>query len=143
MKNPLRPTNPSEPLALARPAALLIGGAVVALSGLAWGPTGTLAAGVGTLISVVNVWVLERLGARAVRQAAHPDAGEAVAAASRLQLALGGKTIILLALVAYFANRGPVAKSTTAFTLGLLVSVFALVAGGLLAPLAQRAARST
>ena len=141
--NHLPPTNnpepaATEPLALARPLALLIGAAVVAWGGMVWGPAGTLAAAIGVVISLANVWVLERLGARAVRDVAEPDADKATQAASRLQLALTGKTIILLALVALVTNRGLVGATMTPFTIGLLVSVFALVAAGLLAPVLDR-----
>ena len=141
--NPLRPTSSpepaaTEPLALARPLALLIGAAVVAWAGIGWGPPGTLAAGIGVVISLANVWVLERLGARAVREVAEPDAATATKAAVRLQAALAGKTIVLLALVALAAKVGLTGATLTPFTLGLLVSVFALLAAGLLAPWLDR-----
>ena len=132
----LLPTKNAEPLALARSLALLIGLAVVAASGLAWGPTGTLAAATGSLIAIANVWVLERLGARARREAGDSEdahaSERAVQAGSRLQVAMAAKTIILLGLVALLAQLGVAARAMTPFSLGLLVSVFALIAGGLL-----------
>ena len=125
-----RPASSHEPLVLARPLALGIGAAVIAWSGIGWGRAGTVAALLGVVVSLANVWVLERLGARAMREAtgAHP-----VHAAARLQVALGAKTIILLALVALLAQKGPAGLAMTPFTIGLLVSVFSLVAAGLIA----------
>jgi hypothetical protein len=147
--NPPPPTSPAEQaapeqqvLGLARPLALLFGGVVVVSGGLGWGQPGAIAAGIGTAVSLANVWVLHGLGARAVRQAGDqtlsPDVGTATQAAVGLQVALGVKTVILLVLVALLANRSTVAGAMTPFTLGLLVTVFALLAGGLLAPLAAR-----
>lgn len=120
-----------EPLALARSFALGIGGAIVALSGLAWGVRGTVCALAGTIISLGNVWLMNRLGVRARREAASFDPA---AAAVRLQVALGAKTVAVLVLVAALANRLPAAGPGVAmipFSLGLLVTVFALLAGGL------------
>jgi hypothetical protein len=126
--------NNLEPLALARPLAVLFGLIVVAWAGLVWGPAGTLAAGIGALMSVGNVWVLARLGARAIRESgSEPSAATASVAASRLHVALGTKTIILLALVAFLSNQGWASLAMTPFALGLLVTVFALIAAGLLA----------
>lgn len=127
-------TNTLEPLSLARPLALLIGVAVVAWGGLVWGRPGTIAAAIGTIVSLGNVWVLERLGARAMREVAgEPSAAEATDVASRLHVALGAKTIILLALVAFLANQGWSSLEMKPFAIGLLVSVFSLVAAGLIA----------
>jgi hypothetical protein len=123
-----------EPLALARPLALLFGALVVAVAGLTWGVRGTLAAGIGTLVSIANVWVLARLGERAQRDVGHaPSAETATSAASRLHVALGVKTIILLGLVAVLANQGFASLAMTPFAMGLLVTVFALIAAGLMA----------
>jgi hypothetical protein len=130
-------------LGLARPLALVLGGAVVAASGLGWGRTGTIAAAIGVALSLANVWVLHRLGTRAIRQAGDSDVGQATQAAVGLQVALAAKTVILLALVALLANRGAIAQTMTPFALGLLVTVFALLAAGLLAPLAARLQRAS
>lgn len=127
----LLPDPTAEPLVLARWFAVLFGLGVVAACGLGWGVRGTLAAAIGAVVSVANVFVLERLGARAVKEAAVVE--NAFAAGSRLHVALGIKTLILLALVVLLANVGPAGRALTPFTLGLLVTVFALVAGGLLA----------
>ncbi|HEY0706902.1 MAG TPA: hypothetical protein VGG33_08900 [Polyangia bacterium] len=126
--------NNLEPLALARPLAVLFGAIVVAWAGLVWGPSGTLAAGIGSLLSIGNVWFLARVGARAMREAgAEPSAVTGTYAASRLHLALGAKTIILLALVAVLSQQGWASLAMTPFALGLLVTVFALIAAGLVA----------
>ena len=122
-------------LALARPLAVARGVAVLVAGGAVWGRAGLWAAGTGVALSLLNVWVLHRLGARANRQAAVNDGEGATQAAVGLQLALGAKTVILLALVVLLANRMMVAGSMTPFALGLLVTVFALLAAGLLAPL--------
>lgn len=130
----LRRINSLEPLAAARPLALLFGVLVVAWAGVAWGKAGTLAAGVGALLSVSNVFVLARLGARAQREVgSEPSAATATFAASRLHVALGAKTIILLALVALLSTQGWASLAMTPFALGLLVTVFALIAAGLVA----------
>jgi hypothetical protein len=142
-----QPTSPAEGppeqqvLSLARPLAVLFGAAVVVSAGIGWGRAGITAAGVGTGLSLANVWVLHRLGARATRQAitrGADDAGQATQAAVGLQGALAAKTIVLLAVVALLANRGSMAHAATPFALGLLVTVFALLAAGLLAPLTGR-----
>ena len=131
----------TQVLALARPLALLLGAAVVVAAGLGWGRAGTTAAAIGVAVSLANVWVLHRLGARAMRAAGgqeRPDAAAATSAAVGLQLALAAKTVILLALVALLANRIAGTGTMTPFALGLLVTVFALLSAGLLAPLAGR-----
>jgi hypothetical protein len=125
-------------LALARPLALLFGAAVVGAGGLGWGRAGTTAAAIGVALSLANVWVLHRLGARATRLAGVDDVVQATQAATGLQAALAAKTVVLLALVAVLANRAATARTMTPFALGLLVTVFALLAAGLAAPLAGR-----
>jgi hypothetical protein len=73
---------------------------------------------------------MARLGQRARNEAAAADPSRA---AARLNAALGAKTIALLILVVAIAQVGPVGPATTTpFALGLLVTVFALIAGGLL-----------
>jgi len=121
--------NRAEPLALARPLAVLFGVAMVAVAGLGWGVQGSLAAALGALVSIANVFLMGRLGQRAQREALLADPGRA---ATRLHAALGAKTIFLLVLVAFIAQRGPMGPSLTPFTLGLLVTVFALIAAGLM-----------
>ena len=145
---PLRSTTePLAPeqqvLALARPLAVVIGGGVLAAGGIGWGQGGTIAAAVGVLLSLGNVWFLHRMGTRAMRTAGDSpgDAGPATQAAVGLQVALAAKTVILLTLVALLANRGAIARHTTPFTLGILVTVFALLAAGLLAPFMTKSGR--
>jgi hypothetical protein len=148
--NPLPLRSTTEPLApeqqvlaLARPLAVVIGGGVLAAGGIGWGRGGTIAAAVGVLLSLGNVWFLHRMGTRAMRTAGDSpnDAGQATQAAVGLQVALAAKTVILLALVALLANRGAIARNVTPFALGTLVTVFALLAAGLLAPLATKFGR--
>jgi hypothetical protein len=136
MAEPLAPEQ--QVLALARPFALLLGGVVVAASGLGWGRDGTVAAAIGVAVSLANVWLLYGLGMRAIRQAGDSDAAQATQAAVGLQGALAAKTVILLALVVVLTSRAAIARSATPFGLGLLVTVFALLAAGLLAPFLVR-----
>jgi hypothetical protein len=122
--------NRAEPLVLARPLAVLFGVAMVAAAGLRWGVRGTVAAGLGAAVSIANVFLMARLGKRAQSEAA---AADPTRAAARLNAALGAKTITLLLLVIFLAQVGPVGpQATTPFALGLLVTVFALIAAGLL-----------
>jgi hypothetical protein len=119
-----------EPLSAARPLALLLAAVVIAASGLGWGPRGTVAALVGSVLSLINVFILERMATRAAQRAL--DEGPGVAA-SGLQAALGAKTVVLLTIVALLAGTVGAGRLSTPFGLGLLVSVFALILAGLLA----------
>ena len=130
--DPLPTSRDLEPLVLARPLAVLLAAVVIAASGLAWGPGGTLAAVVGSVLSLINVFVLERLGARAAQQAVAGGPGQA---ASGLHAALVAKTVVLLTIVALLAGTVGAGRLSTPFGLGLLVSVFALILAGLLAAL--------
>jgi hypothetical protein len=123
-------TNRAEPLLLARPLAILFGVAMVAAAGVRWGAQGSMAAALGAVVSIANVYLMARLGQRAQREATEADPGRA---AARLNAALGAKTIALLVVVAFIAQLGPVRTHfLTPFTLGLLVTVFALIAAGLI-----------
>ena len=125
------PTNRDlEPLVLARPLAFVLAAVVIAGSGLAWGAGGTLAALIGSALSVINVLVLARLGARAAERAVADGPGTAV---SGLQAALGAKTVVLLTIVALLAGTVGAGRLSIPFGLGLLVSVFALILAGLYA----------
>jgi hypothetical protein len=127
------PTSTSDLAARARGLALVVGGAVVVLSALAWGTPGLVAAGVGAALSIVNVFVLTRFADKAVAVAA---AGGPNTAIVRLTSALGAKTIVLLTIV------WALCKSThllvLPLALGLLVTVFGLLGAGLLAGLGQQ-----
>jgi hypothetical protein len=117
--------NASDP-ALARGLAIVMGGAVVTLSALAWGMPGLRAAATGAALSVVNVFVLTRFARQAVEVAA---AGGPNTAIVRLTSILGAKTIVLLTVI------WGICKSTSLLilplALGLLVTVFCLLAAGL------------
>jgi hypothetical protein len=123
---PLLPNDTSELAALARGLAIVVGGAVVTLSALAWGMPGLRAAAVGASLSVLNVFVLTRFARQAVAVAA---AGGPNTAIVRLTSALGAKTIVLLTTVWVLC------KSTTLLVLplalGLLVTVICLLGAGL------------
>jgi hypothetical protein len=104
----------------------VIGGAVLVGGALGWGRPGLLAAAVGTVLSLLNVWVLRRLAVRAV--AAVPATGPS-AASSQLTAVLGAKTIVLLTCVGLLGRAADL--ETVPFAFGLLVSVFALLGAGL------------
>lgn len=125
----------SLPIMRARAFAVVLGGVVVVGGSYGWGLPGLRAAAMGTALSLMNVWALERLVTRATRRVL---ADGAEAATRGLQAALGAKTVVLLTLVALLAGRAKGATSTP-FTLGLLVSVFALLAGGIQTALRNRA----
>jgi hypothetical protein len=136
--HPPHPTNlgpESLTLVMARPLALVMAAGVVLAGGLGWGRAGMLAAFLGASLSLVNIWVLTRLGARA---AARALVDGPVQAASGLQAALGGKTVALLVTVAVVAQTIDAGKAgggvpMLPFALGLLVTVVALVVAGLAA----------
>jgi hypothetical protein len=121
------PTSTIDLEARARGLAIVVGGAVVVLSALAWGKAGLEAAAVGSLLSVINVFVLTRFARQAVAVA---GAGGPNTAIVRLTSALGAKTIVLLTIV------WVVCKTTRLLVLplalGLLVTVFCLLGAGLL-----------
>ncbi len=116
--------------ALARGLAIVVGGAVVMLSALAWGMPGLRAAATGAALSIVNVFVLTRFARQAMEVAA---AGGPNTAIVRLTSVLGAKTIVLLTVV------WVICKSTNLrvlpLALGLLVTVFCLLAAGLVTSL--------
>jgi hypothetical protein len=128
------PTSTTDLEARARGLAIVVGGAVVVLSALAWGKPGLEAAAVGSLLSVINVFVLTRFARQAVVVAA---AGGPNTAIVRLTSALGAKTIVLLTIV------WVVCKTTRLLVLplalGLLVTVFCLLGAGLVTGLRAEA----
>jgi ATP synthase I chain len=69
--------------------------ATLVAGGLVWGKAGFWAAGVGAALACLNLWAIHRLAAKAIARAA---AG-ATAAATGLVAAMGGKMLILFALV--------------------------------------------
>ena len=129
--SPLLNSRMAEPLALARPLALVLALGLVAASAMLGGPRHALAAAVGAVISLANVWVLGRLAVRAARQALNEDPQMA---AGGLQAALGAKTIVLLFTVATaggLAGLGGPGLPMLPFGLGLLVTAAALILAGL------------
>ena len=128
--SPLLNSRMSEPLALARPLAIVLALGLVGASAVLGGPRHALAAAVGAVISLANVWVLGRLAGRAARQALN----DPQTAAGGLQAALGAKTIVLLFTVATaggLAGLGGPGLPMLPFGLGLLVTAAALILAGL------------
>ena len=137
----MSPTTPNDTIDLearARGLAIVVGGAVVLLSALAWGKPGLVAAAVGSALSVANVWLLTRFARQAMDVAADGGPNTAIV---RLTSTLGIKTIVLLTIVWVLT------KSTSLrvlpLALGLLVTVFCLLGAGLLTALQQEGAERT
>jgi lipid-A-disaccharide synthase-like uncharacterized protein len=129
-------TSPSDTIDLearARGLSIVMGGAVVLLSALAWGKPGLVAAAAGAALSVANVWLLTRFARQAMTVAA---AGGPNTAIVRLTSALGAKTIVLLTIVWLVTKSASVRILPLA--LGLLVTVFCLLGAGLMTARAER-----
>ena len=113
--------------ARARGLAIVFAGAVVTASALAWGRPGLVAAAIGSVLSVINVFVLTRFARQAMSLAADGAPNTAIV---RLTSVLGAKTVVLLTLV------WAITKSTNLrqlpLALGLLVTVFCLLGAGLM-----------
>jgi hypothetical protein len=127
-------THTADLEARARGLAIVVGGAVVIASALAWGRSGLVAAAVGSMLSIVNVFVLTRFASRAVAIAA---AGGPNTAIVRLTSALGAKTIALLVIVWVVCKTSHLALLPLA--LGLLVTVICLLGAGLVTSLREEA----
>jgi hypothetical protein len=128
------PTDTTDLEARARGLAIVVGGAVVALSALAWGTPGLVAAAIGASLSVINTFLLTRFASQAVAVAA---AGGPNTAIVRLTSALGAKTIVLLAIVWLLCKSPRV--HILPLALGLLVTVFCLLGAGLVTGLRGQA----
>ena len=115
----------TKPLAAIEKTNLVLAVAVTALGGLVWGKSGLLAAGVGAALACLNLWAIHRLAARAMARAA---AG-ANAQAAGLMAALGGKMLILFALV-WVAIR-VYNLALVPFAIGISVLPISLVFSGL------------
>jgi len=115
----------TKPLAAIEKTNLVLAVAVTALGGLVWGKSGLLAAGVGAALACLNLWAIHRLAARAMARAA---AG-ANAQAAGLMAALGGKMLILFALV-WVAIR-VYHLALVPFAIGISVLPVSLVMAGL------------
>jgi len=116
----------TDTLTLARGLAVVACGAALAAGALGWGRPGLLAAAAGVALSLINVWALERMAARAVGRVAELGAG---AAAAQLTSALGAKTMVLLGAVFVLARLARL--EALPFALGLMVSVASLLGAGL------------
>ncbi len=102
---------------------LVLGVAFTALSGILWGPSGTLGAGAGAILAAADFLILARIGAKAV--AAVRTGGSAWG----LALALFGKMTGLFALV-FVALR--VAKlAVMPFALGFSALVISILLVGM------------
>jgi hypothetical protein len=122
-----KPTpSPADLEARARGLSIVVGGAVVLASAFAWGTPGLVAAAVGAALSVINVFVLTRLSRQAMGVAAEGGPNTAYV---RLTSILGGKTIVLLTVVWVLSKTAHLLVLPLA--LGLLVTVFCLLAAGL------------
>jgi hypothetical protein len=115
----------AEPLARARGIAVVGGVFVLAMSALLWGRRGLVSAAAGSLLSLANVWTLERFARRAVERAAVVGGG----VAGPLSAALSAKTVVLLTTSWVLIRTGRL--ETLPFGLGFLVSIFALLGAGL------------
>jgi hypothetical protein len=115
----------TKPLAAIEKTNLVLAVAVTALGGLVWGKPGLLAAGVGAALACLNLWAIHRLAARAMARAV---AG-ANAQAAGLMAALGGKMLILFALV-WVAIR-VYNLALVPFAIGISVLPVSLVMAGL------------
>ena len=98
---------------------------VTSLGGVLWGQAGLVASGVGAGLACINLWVLRRLGARAVARAAAGDTTQV----SWLMAALGAKMIVLFALV-WVAIR-VYNLALVPFAIGISVLPISLVFAGL------------
>jgi hypothetical protein len=125
-------THTADLEARARGLAIVVGGAVVVVSALAWGVPGLVAAAAGAALSIANVFLLTRFASRAVAIAA---AGGPNTAIVRLTSVLGAKTIALLAIVWVLCKTSHL--RLLPFALGLLVTVICLLAAGLVTSLGE------
>jgi hypothetical protein len=115
----------SKPLGAIEKTNLVLALAVTALGGLVWGKAGLCAAGVGAALACLNLWAIHRLAAKAIARAA---AG-ATAAATGLVAAMGGKMLILFALV-WVAIR-VYNLALVPFAIGISILPVSLVMAGL------------
>jgi hypothetical protein len=128
------PTSTTDLEARARGLAIVVGGAVVVLSALAWGAAGLVAAAVGAALSVANVFVLTRFSRQAMAVAAAGGPNTAIVGLTSL---LGAKTIVLLTIVWGLGKTAHLRVLPLA--LGLLVTVICLLGAGLVTSLRAEA----
>jgi hypothetical protein len=104
---------------------LIMAVAVTSLAGVLWGTSGAVAGGAGASLACINLWVLRRLGSRAVARAAAGDKAQA----AWLMAAFALKMVILFGLVwvaIRVYNLAPVP-----FAIGISVLPISLVFAGL------------
>ena len=104
---------------------LIMAVAVTALAGLLWGTSGMVAGGAGASLACINLWVLRRLGSRAVARAVAGDTAQA----SWLMAAFALKMVILFGLV-WVAIR-VYNLALVPFAIGISVLPISLVFAGL------------
>jgi hypothetical protein len=104
---------------------LVMAVAVTSLAALLWGQPGAVAGGAGGALACINLWVLRRLGSRAVARAAAGDRSQA----SWLMAALGAKMMLLFGLV-WVAIR-VYNLALVPFAMGISVLPISLVFAGL------------
>jgi hypothetical protein len=104
---------------------LIMAVAVTSLGGLLWGMSGVVAGGAGASLACINLWVLRRLGGRAVARAAAGDKAQV----SWLMAALGLKMMVLFGLV-WVAIR-VYNLALVPFAIGISVLPISLVFAGL------------
>jgi hypothetical protein len=115
----------TKPLAAIEKTNLVLAVVVTVLGGVVWGRTGLLATAVGAGLAVINLWVIHRLGARAMERVAAGDK----AAATAFMAAMGGKMMLLFALV-WVAIR-VYNLALVPFAIGISVLPISLVMAGL------------
>ena len=95
---------------------------VTAACGLAWGRAGLIAAGLGALLSVANLWATLRLAGRAVAGAEEGTRGLAADLTAGLVLKMGALFIILwLALRVGKLDVLPLGLGLSVFAVSLLL----------------------
>ncbi len=123
-----------HPLIVAQRLSIVAGVAVASACGLAWGPLAGLAAAVGTILAVANLWAIRMLALGAVARS--EDEGLPARAAAGLSAALLGKMVLLFTLVWAVIRLG--ALPVLPLGLGFMVLVFGLVVAGLNRPHTDR-----
>lgn len=115
----------TAPLAAAERTHVVLGIAVAALCGIAWGSWALLSAGAGALLGAGNLRAIRRLATNAVSQVM---ADEGQGATGRLLGAMFAKMIALFALV--WLGVRVVKLDVLPFALGIMSFVLALLVAG-------------
>jgi hypothetical protein len=104
---------------------LIMAVVVTSLVGVLWGRSGLVAGGTGASLACINLWVMRRLGSRAVTRAAAGDKTQA----AWLMAAFGLKMLVLFGLV-WVAIR-VYNLALVPFAIGISVLPISLVFAGL------------